>query len=107
MVQREMPKPVEVKPKARVGGPTTEALPRRAEGASMAAMGQWAGGPTDKTDKRSVVVDEGPVRGRRSERPETVATTPVISSADAGGDVGRLSADKEERVMPAFDVKTR
>ena len=60
-----------------------------------------AGGPPK--DKRRVVLDEVPVRGGRPERPETVAITPVTSSAEAGCDAERRSADKEERVMPAFD----
>ena len=101
VVPREMHKPAEVKPKAMVGGPATEALPRRAYGASIAAMGQWAGGPPK--DKMGVVVDEGTVRGRCPERPKTVAITPVTSSAEAGGDAGQWSADKYELVMPAFD----
>ena len=36
-------------------------------------------------------------------RPETVVTTPVARSADAGSDEGRRSADMEERGMPVFD----
>ena len=64
-------------------------------------MGQWAGGPPK--DRRRVVVDEGPVGGRRQVRPETVVTTPVARSTDAVSEEGRRSADKEERCSPMFE----
>ena len=49
------------------------------------------------------MVDKNPGGGRRPVRPETVVTTPVARSAEAGGDEGRRSADKEELGMPVFD----
>ena len=53
------PKPVEAKPMVRTEGPTTGPDQRKVEGASTAAIVQWAGFPPK--DKRRVVVDEGPV----------------------------------------------
>ena len=64
---REVPQPVEVKQKPRVGEVTTRTLPTRGDEVAT-AMGQWAGGPPK--DKRRVVLDEGYVRGGRRERRE-------------------------------------
>ena len=76
---------MEVKEKTRVEKPPTEALPRPAD-ITTTAMWQWAGGPPK--DRRRVVVDEGPVEGMRTMRPETVTTTPVATSTDAGREEG-------------------
>ena len=53
---RVVPKPVEVRQKARVEMPPIGALPKKAD-IPTTAMWQWAGGPPRY--ERSVVVDEG------------------------------------------------
>ena len=97
---RVVPKPVEVRQKAMVEMPHIEALPKKAY-TPTAPMGQWAGGPPG--DKRRVVVDEGSVGDRRQVRPETVVTTTVARSTDAGSEDGLRSADKEELGTTVFE----
>ena len=80
--------------------PPIGALPKTAD-ITTKAMGQWAGGPP--RDKRRVVVDEGPVGGRRQVRPETVVTTPVARNTDAGREEWSLSAYKTELGTPVFE----
>ena len=74
---REVPNPVEVNQKPRVGEASTGTLPKRgAEAAST--MGQWASSPPNY--RRMVVVDESSVVVSRRERCEVVETTPVARS---------------------------
>ena len=90
---------MEVRQKTRVEMSPIEALPRPVD-ITTTAMGQWAGGPSK--DRRRVLVDEGPVEGRRKMRPETVTATPVARSADAGKEEGPRSAEEVEQGTPMF-----
>ena len=93
-------KSVDVRQKARVEMLPIEALPKIAD-ITTAAMGQWAGRPPRY--KMEVVVDEGTVGGRQQVRPETVITTTVARSTDAGREEGPRSADKAELGTPVFE----
>ena len=93
-------KPVEVRPKARVEVPPIGALPKKVD-IPTTAMGQWTGGP--HRDKRKVVVEESSVGGRRQVRHETVVTTTLARSIDAGSEERLRSANKQERGTPVFE----
>ena len=86
VVPREVPKPVEARPKPRVEERTTRTLPTPRDEVAV-ALGQWAGGPP--RDKRRVVVDERPLRRREGEKGEDEPRTGVGRSPEVASAVGR------------------